>query len=869
MRKMVLLCALSVMLTVSHALAASNPADGVADSTAATCTVTVMSGSNIQDAIDGANNGDTICIGAGIYNEALVIEKNVNLLGDQNPVITRNMIIRNGADGASVSGFKFDLYGQCNEVAIGIRTGVNNISIENNKFYRAHLGGVDIEAGNPHVPNENITIRGNYFEKIPTAMSIVGKNHLVENNVVVHGTQTVPHPSKGQCAFVSNLDADGIKFYGQGHTIRYNQFHDMTFYTDATTPVYNAAHDVTFNVGSSFYKPSVADPLLKNSHTDCFQTSSMSWFAQPGQYTNNKTNNIHIYGNYCDAFSIKNLNAGDTSGVMYLEQAQDIHFYNNFTYGLGIGGYGEVSNIHIYNNTMTMRSQFWRELNYQGPGSWNEESEAQPFVSIQSNYPLTIGVYNNIFFDSHHMPVLIYGVNWANANNTANIQNNIAYWRPGAYTSDNGLTSTWHKFNCPNQNEMDGNGNWCTDPLFNNIDQLDFSLHGSSPAIDYATAFGHSPTEDYYRQSRPQGYAADVGAVEFVVDGNVIDPPANPPPDITTTSLPQGAVGTAFSAQASATGGSVPYTWSLASGSLPDGLSLSSSGEITGAPTTAGTFSFSLAVLDSNGKSDSQTVSMTVVAAPVVTSSADMALTRFIATSSSVQLGVAAGFNFVLKNSGNDIAKNARFVLPIPSGMSWVSGASECSATATEITCNFGDLANGASRDRYFYLRVAEAGQFTLTGSTVSDTDDDDTANNSVSVSMTVAGDTPEPPASVTQADMKLKTFRITTRSPKVGRAVGFNFMLKNNGSDAASGARFVLPMPANMSWVSGASECVPSATEITCGFGDLANGASRNRYIYLRPSVTGSYTLTGSAMSDTDDGLMSNNDRTLNLSVN
>lgn len=219
---------------------------------------------------------------------------------------------------------------------------------------------------------------------------------------------------------------------------------------------------------------------------------------------------------------------------------------------------------------------------------------------------------------------------------------------------------------------------------------------------------------------------------------SIAEQPALPPPDITTTSLPQGSVGTAFSAQASATGGSTPYTWSLASGSLPGGLSLSSSGALTGTPTAAGTFSFSLAVMDSNGKSDSQAVNMTVVAAPVVAGNADMALTRFRATSSSVKLGVAAGFNFVLKNNGNDIAKNARFVLPIPSNMSWVSGASECSATATEVTCSFGDLAKGVSRNRYIYLRQSATGSYALTGSALSDTGDSLMSNNSVTVTQNV-----------------------------------------------------------------------------------------------------------------------------------
>lgn len=52
--------------------------------------------------------------------------------------------------------------------------------------------------------------------------------------------------------------------------------------------------------------------------------------------------------------------------------------------------------------------------------------------------------------------------------------------------------------------------------------------------------------------------------------------------------IPPGTVNTPYSHQMSAYGGSGSYTWSIWSGSLPAGLSLSSSGLISGTPTTVG-----------------------------------------------------------------------------------------------------------------------------------------------------------------------------------------------------------------------------------------------------------------------------------------
>jgi len=71
------------------------------------------------------------------------------------------------------------------------------------------------------------------------------------------------------------------------------------------------------------------------------------------------------------------------------------------------------------------------------------------------------------------------------------------------------------------------------------------------------------------------------------------------PLSVTTTSLPDGTVGVPYSQTLQATGGTGSYTWSITSGSLPGGLSLTSStGLISGPPTTAGTSNFTVQVND-------------------------------------------------------------------------------------------------------------------------------------------------------------------------------------------------------------------------------------------------------------------------------
>lgn len=89
---------------------------------------------------------------------------------------------------------------------------------------------------------------------------------------------------------------------------------------------------------------------------------------------------------------------------------------------------------------------------------------------------------------------------------------------------------------------------------------------------------------------------------------------AMPKPQITTTSVPQGTVGLAYSQSLNATGGRSPYLWSVKSGSLPAGLSLTSDGTLGGSPTLSGSFSFTVAVRDSNGRTASQGLTLVVLA---------------------------------------------------------------------------------------------------------------------------------------------------------------------------------------------------------------------------------------------------------------
>lgn len=85
-----------------------------------------------------------------------------------------------------------------------------------------------------------------------------------------------------------------------------------------------------------------------------------------------------------------------------------------------------------------------------------------------------------------------------------------------------------------------------------------------------------------------------------------------PPIVFSTTTLSNGTIGTAYSSSIAATGGAGALTYAVTSGSLPAGLSMASSGAITGTPSAVGTSSFKVTASDAYGDSAAGSFSITV-----------------------------------------------------------------------------------------------------------------------------------------------------------------------------------------------------------------------------------------------------------------
>jgi hypothetical protein len=116
------------------------------------------------------------------------------------------------------------------------------------------------------------------------------------------------------------------------------------------------------------------------------------------------------------------------------------------------------------------------------------------------------------------------------------------------------------------------------------------------------------------------------GAVTLASNNVSVCPPAPaicPAITLSPATLPAGVIGAAYSQAIAASGSaSLPYTYSVSSGTLPPGLTINpATGAITGSPTTAGTFNFTIRATDSLGCFGIRAYSIVITApaCPVIT----------------------------------------------------------------------------------------------------------------------------------------------------------------------------------------------------------------------------------------------------------
>lgn len=207
-----------------------------------------------------------------------------------------------------------------------------------------------------------------------------------------------------------------------------------------------------------------------------------------------------------------------------------------------------------------------------------------------------------------------------------------------------------------------------------------------SGAPDTAGAYDFTVTATNSEGSDTQQYTGSVAV--FVA------------PTITTTTLDSLSEDTAFSQTLVATG-DTPITWAVTAGTIVPGLSLSSAGVLSGTPTTAGAYDFTVTATNAGG-SDPQQYTGTVAAAPVAPT---------VTTTTLDAMTVDSAFSQVLAADGDTPITWAVTTGSVPAGLSLSSGGTLSGTPTTEGAYSFTVTATNAagSDDQAYSGSVAAA----------------------------------------------------------------------------------------------------------------------------------------------------------------
>ncbi len=238
--------------------------------------------------------------------------------------------------------------------------------------------------------------------------------------------------------------------------------------------------------------------------------------------------------------------------------------------------------------------------------------------------------------------------------------------------------------------------------------------------------------------------------------------------------------------------------------------------------------------------------------------SADLSITQ-IDSADPVYAGNNVTYTLTVTNNGISDASSVKVVDTLPTGSTFVSASDGCSEVAGVVTCNVGNLANGASTTVDVVVKTTTAGTITNLVSVSAAENDLAIANNTVSEQTVVKAITAD--LSITQADSADPVY--------AGNNVTYTLTVTNNGISYASGVKVVDTLPTGVTFVSASTGCSEDAGVVTCNVGNLANGASTSVDVVVKPTEAGTITNVASASATEDDPVTTNNTTSEDTVVN
>ena len=302
----------------------------------------------IQKAADTMAAGAYCIVLAGDYDERVHVTTSGSS-GDPITYWAEGTVTMRGftvdADYIAIRGFDITDTDNDDTDGWGIFVEGSHCLIQDNYIFFATRGGIDLHSDPVDAPTtSDCDVRNNrLYRNASAGIEINGRNHLIEGNEIWRTIQYHPNWPNPP----SWVDADGIVFFGTGHTIRGNYIHDIR----------------------------MDDPENIDPHIDCFQTWGPAY-------------DIVFEQNVCE-----NLNE-DMQGFMIEEQnspVRDLTVRNNIIQAFNHLNVFDCENMTIANNTLT--------------SDLSSASENQLGIELHNSPTATIK--NNIFYDlsNYHLEI--------------------------------------------------------------------------------------------------------------------------------------------------------------------------------------------------------------------------------------------------------------------------------------------------------------------------------------------------------------------------------------------------------------------------------------------------------------------------------